>query len=196
MSNSQKYLLSAFFMIAALLAILFSSREFGPEVQSPAMQIYQHPDIDFGFDFHTLLADTDFTNTDESAILSVLAMSPEACTPCLNNVADLRDAINADEAIQSLVLLFTNEPKWRVSHFVQTSGLEIPYILKNETGEIRATEPMQYILFVDSETKELFYSEPIPNYTTPFEAKAELLARVKQAWVDGYKPVNEYFKEN
>lgn len=196
MSNRQKYLFSAIFVIAALLAIAYSSRESGPEAQLPAMQIYQHPDTDFGFDFHTLLADADFTDSDDPAILSVMAMSPEACAPCLNNVADLRDAIVADEAIQSLVLLFTNEPEWRVSHFVQTSQLDIPYIHINEEDELRATEPLQHILFVNAETKELFYSEPVPNYTIPFEAKAELLARVKQAWADGYKPVNELSEEN
>lgn len=94
------------------------------------------------------------------------------------------------------MLLFINEPEWRVSRFVQTSGLEIPYILKIDKGEIRTAEPMQHILFVDAGTKELIYSESVPNYTTPFEVKVDLLTKVKQARVDAYKLVNEYLEEN
>ncbi|TVR13707.1 MAG: hypothetical protein EA391_13790 [Balneolaceae bacterium] len=196
MSNGNKYLLSALFVMTALLAIAYNSRETAPEVLPPAVHNHQHPDTDIGFDFHSLLADADVKASDDAAILSVMAMTPEACTPCLNNVADLRDAIDADDAIQSLVLLFSNEPEWRVAHFVHTSGLDIPYILKHEEEELRATEALQHILFVDAETKELFYSEPVPNTTTPFEAKEELLARVKHVWAVGYKPADEPSTKN
>ncbi len=86
-------------MIIALLVIVFSIRESNSVIQLPALENNQLPGTDFGFDYQTLLADIDFNITDGSVILSVLALSTEACTPCLNNVADYRDAINTDEAI-------------------------------------------------------------------------------------------------
>lgn len=196
MSNSQKYYLSAFFVFAALLAIAYSSQESVSEAPLPDVYTNQHLVIDYGFDFQSLLVDANLTANDDPAIISVMAMSPKTCTPCINNVADLKGAIDSDEDIQPLVLFFTNEPEWRVSHFVQTSGLDISYILKNTEDKLLAAEPMQHILFLDSATKQLFYIEHVPNITTPYEAKVELLTRVKQTWSGRYKHVNEPSAEN
>lgn len=135
--------------------------------------------IEESFDFEKLLLGIEELHATDKAIIPVMILSPTACVPCINNVADYRDLVNKEDFFHELTLVFINEDDTAVNRFVMTTSLSVPYLnVKYQKGDDQPLEPLQHLVFYDVHKQSLLNIEPVPNYVTTLESKEQLLSDV------------------
>jgi hypothetical protein len=179
MSNSVKYIASLFLLTGAIGLYVFkgwSNGSDGSEIPDDPAQSFM---IEESFDFEDLLSGINELQTSDSTIIPVMILSPTACVPCINNVADYRDIIAQHEGFSDLTLLFVNEDDTAVNRFIVTTSLAIPHLsVTYQSQDNQITEPLQHLAFYDASNKRLLYTVPVPNYVTHIESKEQMLSDV------------------
>lgn len=182
MSNSVKYIASLFLLIGAIGLYVFkgwsdgSDGSDGSDIPDDPAQSFM---IEESFDFEDLLSGIEELQTTDQAVIPVMILSPTACVPCINNVADYRDIIEQHEGFSDLTLLFINEDETAVNRFIVTTSLAIPHLsVTYQSQNNQITEPLQHLAFYDASNKRLIYIEPVPNYVTHLESKEQMLSDV------------------
>lgn len=114
MSNTVKYIASLFLLTGAIGLYVFkgwSNGSDGSEIPDDPAQSFM---IEESFDFEELLSGIEELQTTDQSVIPVIILSPAACVPCINNVADYRDLIDQKVGFSDLILLFINEDETAV----------------------------------------------------------------------------------
>jgi hypothetical protein len=179
MSNSVKYIASLFLLTGAIGLYVFkgwSNGSDGSEIPDDPAQSFM---IEESFDFEDLLSGINELQTSDSTIIPVMILSPTACVPCINNVADYRDLVNKEDFFHELTLVFINEDDTAVNRFIMTTSLSVPYLnVKYQKDDDHPFEPLQHLVFYDTRNQSILYTESVPNVVTTLESKEQLLADV------------------
>lgn len=179
MSNSVKYIASLFLLTGAIGLYVFkgwSDGSDGFDIPNDPAQSFM---IEESFDFEDLLSGIEELQTTDQAVIPVMILSPTACVPCINNVADYRDLVNKDDFFHELTLVFINEDDSAVNRFIMTTSLSVPYLnVAYRKVDDHPFEPLQHLAFYDARNQSVLYIEPVPNVVTTLESKVQLLSDV------------------
>jgi hypothetical protein len=179
MSNSVKYIASLILLTGAFVLYVFkgwSDGYGGSDILDEPTQSFV---IEESFDFEDLLSGIEELQTTDQAVIPVMILSPTACVPCINNVADYRDLVNKEDFFHELTLVFINEDDSAVNRFVITTSLSVPYLNVNyQKDDDQPLETLQHLAFYDARNQNLLYIEPVPNVVTTLESKVQLLSDV------------------
>lgn len=189
MSNTNKYIISTFFITASVLLFVFSGNSHN-KIQENGVNSKSHPinenfilDISFESIVTTSLADSLGIGETDGEILPVFIVEKNACPSSLNFIQELTEQANESLLFKSPVLLFPDTKDSFANRLLAISDVKTPFLTLQRDRLPEAVEPgVQTVLFVDFDTKEAFFKAPVPNFNTTLIHKEQLLESVAVAW--------------
>jgi hypothetical protein len=126
---------------------------------------------------------TEGNPSNQPVILPIMLLTTKACTPCINNVTDYAQLLKVDPLFFDLTLIFADEEKSAAERFVVTSNLDISFeVIDTREAGYFFRNSNQNLIFVDMETKTVFYNIAVPNGETPLPYKEEELKNISGIW--------------